>query len=108
MLEQRQVLATITRILGKDHPDTIPHAENLAHNLGCQAKYEESVAIHREVLATNKRVHGAKHANTLRAASEFARIVSDQSKYEELGGDAAHTVEMRKKWGSSCADGSAY
>ena len=44
----RQTLQLMVKVLGKDHPDTLPSMNNLASVLNSLGKYEEAEQMHRQ------------------------------------------------------------
>ena len=69
---QQQVLATRTRVLGPDHPDTLGTANNLADTLRLLGRLPEARTLQQQVLAARTRVLGPDHPDTLGTANNLA------------------------------------
>jgi hypothetical protein len=62
---QREALATYTRLMEKDHHETLTVMHNLASSLRKQGQLAEAAKIQGEVLTTRRRVFGPEHPATL-------------------------------------------
>jgi hypothetical protein len=58
---ENEVLEKRTRILGKDHPDTLSTMNKLANTLGDQGKVDEAALMRREVPEKRTKILGEDH-----------------------------------------------
>ena len=72
----REVLPTLRRIVGAEHPYTLVSSMNLALVLDDLGKHGEAETIHREVLAVRRRVLGPEHQDTLTCCANWAVTLS--------------------------------
>ena len=77
------MLATLKRVLGDEHPNTLQTAGNLASTYRDQGKHAEAEALKIELLATLKRVLGDEHPSTLLTTGNLASTYLDQGKHAE-------------------------
>ena len=77
------VLEARTRLIGKEHPDTLDAAGNLANTYGEQGRLAEAEEIQVGLLEASRRVLGAEHTDTLLAAGNLAATHGDQGKHAE-------------------------
>jgi hypothetical protein len=86
----REILATESRVLGPDHPQTLHTAANLASTLNYQGKYEESKRILIGVLRTMRIVLGHEHPHTLAAKDslEYAFRCSQEDQEDQEAEEA--------------------
>ncbi|MCL2595426.1 MAG: tetratricopeptide repeat protein, partial [Promicromonosporaceae bacterium] len=78
------VLEARKRVLGKDHPDTLDSANNLAicyQGLGGEENLQKAIKLHKETHEARKRVLGKDHPDTLNSANNLANC------YQDLGGE---------------------
>src|SRR5919198_3754931 len=59
----RQLVATVERVAGKEHPVTATTQSTLAELLTLQSQLDEAEPILKRVLATREKVLGADHAD---------------------------------------------
>jgi hypothetical protein len=65
LAEFQQVLAVQLRVLGADHPDTLPTRQAIAATLAAQGRTAEASSEFEHVLAAQLRVLGGDHPDTL-------------------------------------------
>ena len=85
----RQTLALMERVLGKEHPYTLTSMNNLASVLSSQGKYEEAEEMHRQALALRERVLSKGHTDMLGSMNNFS---SDSQRV--ASGSDDHTVRL--------------
>jgi hypothetical protein len=57
------------RVLGKDHPDTLTAASNLAVSLRVAREYQAARELFEDILARRRRVLGDNHPETMGSAA---------------------------------------
>jgi hypothetical protein len=79
------------RVLGKEHPETLSSANNLATTLAHQAKFAEAEGTLQATLEARRRVLGNTHPQTLATARSLERVRSDMraERPSRTGGKAA-------------------
>ncbi len=75
-------------MLGKEHPDTLTSANNLAANLRGLGQYEAARQLDEDTLARRRRVLGEDHPATLISASNLAADLRALGQHE-----AAHQLD---------------
>lgn len=95
--EIRDVLDTMTKVLGPDHPDTLVSQSTLALLLHGQGRLAEAEAEIRAVLDTTTRVLGTDHPETLVSRSIFAHILRDQGRLPEAEAEIRAVVDTRTR-----------
>jgi hypothetical protein len=68
-------------LLGREHPDTLRTANNLAHSLKSQGNPAAAVSIYRSVLAAEQVLHGDDHPETLSTAHNLGSALDEDGKY---------------------------
>ena len=77
------VLAAAKRVFGKEHPNTLATATNLAATYSDQGKLAEAEELQGWVLEASRRVSGKEHAVTLAATNSLARTYRGQGRVAE-------------------------
>ena len=90
------VLATMKRVLGQEHPDTLDAANSLANTCRYQGKCTEAEKIQLDVFMTRKRLLGEEHPETLETAANLATTYSDQGKYSDAEKIEFEVLMLRK------------
>ncbi|MBI1827593.1 MAG: serine/threonine protein kinase [Planctomycetes bacterium] len=93
----RKVLAAQTRILGKEHEDSLATAESLAIVLTRLGNYRESEALLSRVVETRKQVLGPEDSQTLRAMHDLAITQMGEEKFAAAEANLRHVLEVRKR-----------
>jgi len=70
------------RMLGKDHPDTLRSATNLAVDLDVLGKYDRARQLHEDTVARKRRVLGEDHPDTLESVNNLAVGLGELGEYE--------------------------
>src|SRR6266478_6522408 len=78
-----KAVATRTRLLGPDHPDTLASLYMTAKNLNDEGQYAEAEKRLRSVLATQRRVLGPQHLDTVKSMIAIAGVIYEQGRYQE-------------------------
>ena len=68
--------------LGKDHPDTLYAANNLARSLSGLGDYEGARQLDQDTYIRRRRIFGENHSNTLHSASNLARDMQTTGDYQ--------------------------
>lgn len=87
----------MTKILGRDHPDTLTAMLNLGRTLmhRCRPKDAEKLLI--EVFDTRKKLLGPEHADTLTALAQLGMTCHALGRFKEAEEILGNVVEMRKR-----------
>ncbi|WTP23905.1 tetratricopeptide repeat protein [Streptomyces sp. NBC_00203] len=72
-------LATVTRVFGEDHADTLVSRSNLAYVYAAAGDLERAVPLYERTLADRERLLGEDHPHTLGARNNLAGV------YESVG-----------------------
>ncbi len=72
----REALEKSKAIQGKEHPNTLTTAHNLALCLDYQGRYQEAEQMNREVLEKRKAILGEEHSDTLTSKKQLESILS--------------------------------
>jgi len=83
--------------LGKDHPNTLASANNLAINLGQAGQHEQARRLDEDTLARCRRVLGEDHPDTLTSASNLAKDLRHLGKYEQARRLDEDTLDRRRR-----------
>ena len=78
-----QVMETSSRVLGKEHPDTLISMANLASTYRNQGRWKEAEELGVQVMETRKRVLGKEHPDTLTSMANLAFTLKSRSRDEE-------------------------
>jgi non-specific serine/threonine protein kinase/serine/threonine-protein kinase len=76
----REALERRRRVLGKDHPATLPSIYHMGGILEDQRKLAEAEAYYREALDKYRRVRGEEHPETLLVLTNLGRVLLAQEK----------------------------
>jgi tetratricopeptide (TPR) repeat protein len=79
----RQLVDRKTKVLGKEHLDTLSSMNNVAVALSDQGQYAKAEQMHRETLILIKKVVGKEHPDTLSSMNNVAQALSNQGQYAE-------------------------
>ena len=93
----QQAMEIRQRVLGREHPDTLRSASNLAYVLSSEGHYAEAEKSARETLEIQRRVLGPQHPDTLRSASNIAFFVYLEGHYDEAEKLARETLEIQRR-----------
>ncbi|OCK73868.1 hypothetical protein K432DRAFT_472063, partial [Lepidopterella palustris CBS 459.81] len=78
-----EVIETISRVLGAEHPFTLANMANLASTYRNQGRWKEAEELEVQVMETSKRVLGEEHPNTLTSMSNLASTFWNQGRWKE-------------------------
>lgn len=78
-----QTIEITTRVLGRDHPNTLVGIANLGSMYGAQGRWKEAEAILIPVMATSLRVLGEDHISTRTIKANLASIYLHQGREDE-------------------------
>ncbi len=76
-----------TRLLGRDHPDTIESLAALAQLGWRESRFDEAVGLTHELLELRRRVYGEQSSEVAVTLDFLGRLLTDAGRYEEA--DAA-------------------
>jgi len=93
----RDVVITLERVLGLEHPDTLDSRNNLATALDQQGKYAEAEAEYRAVLKLQEKALGTEHPDTLSGRNNLAVALDQQGKYAEAETEHRAVLKLREK-----------
>ncbi|KAK7177485.1 kinesin light chain [Paraphaeosphaeria sporulosa] len=80
---QVQVMQTMKRVLGDEHPDTLTRMANLASTYWNQGRWKEAEELEVQVVQTMKRVLGDEHPDTLSSMGNLAATYRNQGRWKE-------------------------
>lgn len=60
-----QIIKTLKRLVGREHPDTLTCIANLALRYKAQGRWREAEELEMEVIRARKHVQGEEHPDTL-------------------------------------------
>ena len=92
-----QVIETLKKVLGEEHPDTLTSISNLGSVLDRQGKYKEAKAMHRCALKGREKVLREEHPDTLTSISNLGSVLERQAKYKEAEAMQRRALEGREK-----------
>ena len=78
-----QVLESMKRLLGGEHPSTLTSMTNLASTLRKQGRWEEAETLGMEVMETRKTKLGLDHPDTLISMGNLALTYCSQGRWDE-------------------------
>src|SRR6267142_1472432 len=78
-----KAVATRTRLLGPDHPDTLASLYMTTKNLNDEGQYAEAEKRLHIVLDTQRRVLGPEHPDTVKSMIAIAGVIYGQGRYQE-------------------------
>jgi tetratricopeptide (TPR) repeat protein len=93
----REVIKEAEKVLGREHPGTLPSRNNLANALYSQGKYAEAEAEHREVLKIKEKVFGPEHPDTLGSRVGVAITLDLQGKHAEAEAEFRAVLKIQEK-----------
>ena len=77
----RELLELRTKLLGKEHPDTLTSVNNLANVLDDKGDYAGAEALYRRCLEAHERTLGKEHPDTLTSVNGLASVLADKGDY---------------------------
>ena len=92
-----QVMETMKRVLGEEHPDTLTSIANLASTYWNQGRWTEAEKLKVQVMETRKRVLGEEHPDTLTSMGNLALTYSNQGRWTEAEKLEVQVMETRKR-----------
>jgi RNA polymerase sigma factor (sigma-70 family) len=92
-----EVVATRTRVLGADHPDTLASMNNLAAVLQDQGDLGAARQLHERVVAASRRVLGEDHIVTLASLNNLAAVLHDLRDLSTARGLHEQVVAIRRR-----------
>ncbi|CAJ2512806.1 Uu.00g009250.m01.CDS01 [Anthostomella pinea] len=92
-----QTLKLKTKVLGREHPDTLTSMDNLAEGLRHQGKHDEAEQMHRQTLELRDKVLGREHPDTLASMNNLAEGLRHQGKHDEAEQMHWQTLELKGK-----------
>lgn len=84
-------------MLGREHPDTLLSANNLATLYQVQGRYAEAELLYRRVFESQERVLGREHRNTLASVNNLAMLYQAQGRYAEAEPLLRRTLEVSER-----------
>ena len=60
----QEILAKRSRVLGRDHPDTLRSRSSLANTFAALARHNEAAVLHHQIIEDRVRVLGPDHLRT--------------------------------------------
>lgn len=94
---QREILATRTRVLGADHPDTLAVKLNLANTLDSGTRYAEAEKLYLETLEAQRRVLGAEHPETLTTMHSLGNTLRREGRIDDAEKLQRETLAVRRR-----------
>jgi tetratricopeptide (TPR) repeat protein len=92
-----QMLETSSRVLGKEHPDTLTSIANLASTYRNQGRWKEAEELEVQVMETRKRALSKEHPDTLTSMANLASTYSNQGRWKEAEELEVQVMETRKR-----------
>jgi len=83
---QREAIATESRVLGPEHPDTLTGLISLGVILRRRQQFADAEKVYRETLRIQSRVLGPEHPDTLVLRDNLATALAKQARYQEAEG----------------------
>jgi Flp pilus assembly protein TadD len=93
----QHTLKGMTKVLGKEHPDTLRSMNNLAYLFNSQGKYDTAEPLYRETLQLTEKILGKEHPDTLRSMNNLAGLFDSQGNYDAAEPLYRETLQLRKK-----------
>jgi len=78
-----QVMETMKKVLGSEHPDTLTSISNLALTYWNQGRWKEAETLGIQVVETRKKVLGSEHPETLISMGNLAFTWKSQGRVED-------------------------
>ncbi|KAI4166730.1 MAG: hypothetical protein LQ343_007804 [Gyalolechia ehrenbergii] len=92
-----QVMETMKRVLGEEHPDTLSSIANLASTYWNQGRWKEAEELEVQVIETSLRVLGEEHPSTLTCIANLALTYLNQGRYKEAEELEVQVMETIKR-----------
>jgi tetratricopeptide (TPR) repeat protein len=92
-----RVMETRTRVLGKEHPDTLSSMANLAATYRDQGRWTEAEELDVRVMETSTRVLGKEHPDTLCSMANLAATYRNQGRWTEAEKLDVRVMETRMR-----------
>ena len=80
---RRQNLEASKRVLGKEHPDTLRNAHNLAATLFKKGNYKEAEELFQQTLEMKERERGKDHPDIMYTVDYLAALFEKRKQYHE-------------------------
>ncbi|KAG9197006.1 hypothetical protein G6514_002694, partial [Epicoccum nigrum] len=93
---QVQVIQTMERVLGDEHPDTLTSMSNLALTYWSEGRWKEAEELQVQVIQTMERVLGDEHPDMLTSMSNLASTYWKQGRQKEAEVLQVQVVQTRK------------
>ena len=93
----KQALARAEQELGRDHPDTLLHVNDLAELYRTRGRYDEAELLHKRALEAYERVLGDDHPDTLRSVNNLALLFRNRGRYAEAEPLYIRALEGRER-----------
>jgi tetratricopeptide (TPR) repeat protein len=94
---QRETLATRSRVLGPEHPDTLATKANLGNTLDSAGRFSEAEALYREILDSQSRVLGKENPDTLTTAANLGATLQRAGKLADAEKLQRQTLEAKAR-----------
>lgn len=78
---EREILEQRTRLLGKEHPDTLRSVDSLANVLNNKGNYSGAEVLYRQAVEVYERTLGKDHFDTLYSVSNLANALDAEGDY---------------------------
>jgi len=92
-----QAVATRSRLLGEEHPDTLAAMSDLARLYASMGRRAEAEKLDDRIVAVRRRVLGAEHPATLDAMTDLAFVYRGQGRLKEAEAVDRRAYEARKR-----------
>jgi tetratricopeptide (TPR) repeat protein len=89
-----QMMGKSTKMLGREHPNTLRSMNNLASTYRDQGRWTEAEELFVQVVEASKRVFGGKHPNTLTSIGNLASTYKKQGRCREAEELEVHVLEI--------------
>jgi len=94
---QREALAIVKKLNGKEHQDVAFMLTTLAEVLRAEGKLAEAEAMHREALTMNKRFLNSEHPRVAASFVHLANVIHAQGKLAEAETLIREALAMQRK-----------
>ncbi len=92
-----QVMETMKRVLGEEHPDTLISMGNLAATYRNQGRWKEAEELEMQVMKMRKRILGEEHPHTLISIGNLASIYQNQGQWKKAEKLQMQVMKIRKR-----------
>jgi tetratricopeptide (TPR) repeat protein len=92
-----RVMETRTRVLGKEHPDTLSSIGSLAATYRKQGRWTEAEKLEMRVMETSTRVLGEEYPDTLSSMANLAATYWNQGRWTEAEELEVRVMEIRTR-----------